>query len=152
MVFYKRKSANKQYRTEIYIVDSTIDSIGSLQIHTEVGPWHKLNVQISKHFTFRLASFMRLSKISKYLYCLTWSCAPSFGDIWFQFQYWSLNMQISWFWLFRSDGGPLRDDQIVFTKNSQIKITLKQNSVRNHVHLLFKYKRLLFTFANVLIS
>ena len=152
MVFYKRKSANKQYRTEIYIVDSTIDSIGSLQILREVGPWHKLNVQISKHFTFRLASLIRLSKISKCLYCLTWSSVPSFGDIWFQFQYWSLNMQISWFWLFRSDGGPLRDDQIVFTKNSQIKITLKQNSVRNHVHLLFKYKRLLFTFANVLIS
>ena len=50
MVFYKRKSANKQYRTEIYIVDSTIDSIGSLQIHTEVGPWHKLNVQ-TLHFS-----------------------------------------------------------------------------------------------------
>ena len=47
MVFYKRKSANKQYRTEIYIVDSTIDSIGSLQILREGGSWHKLNVQIS---------------------------------------------------------------------------------------------------------
>ena len=71
MVFYKRKSANKQYRTEIYIVDSTIDSIGSLQILREVGSWHKLNVQISKHFIFRLTSLIRLSKISKCLYCLT---------------------------------------------------------------------------------
>ena len=52
MVFYKRKSANKQYRTEIYIVDSTIDSIGSLQILREVGPWHKLNVNFQNTSLF----------------------------------------------------------------------------------------------------
>ena len=36
MVFHKRKSANKQYRTEIYIVNSTIDSIGSLTLLPDV--------------------------------------------------------------------------------------------------------------------
>ena len=41
---------------------------------------------------------------------------------------------------------------MVFTKKSHIKITLKQNSVRNHVHLLFKYEKMMFTFAIMLIS